>query len=272
LISPDKLLTMYAAMVKCRQIAPQTARVLHPKGAGCTCKTAAGWEAIIAGVIVDLLPGDRLSAPQNKRIQAILCAIQADRALSLLASSARGKHDAADATEQEAHSSHADEAFDAEYRAARAFMTARNGKVVVVFSEGPCIADSWRTRFPDVARRNLPLLIVSHRGPSSGDTLHSDQHKTHRNAPEALASGVPVITVDGNDAQAVYRVSSESIFRARQRRGPTLIECIAPITTSLNGQPVQDRRQPAIADPILTMEAYLAEKGIPTPALQREID
>lgn len=37
--------------------------------------------------------------------------------------------------------------------------------------------------------------------------------------------GFPVITVDGNDAVAVYRVCHEARERARQGYGPTLVEC-----------------------------------------------
>ena len=41
----------------------------------------------------------------------------------------------------------------------------------------------------------------------------------------AEAYGFPGITVDGNDVIAVWRVTQESIHRARSGAGPTLIEC-----------------------------------------------
>jgi len=41
----------------------------------------------------------------------------------------------------------------------------------------------------------------------------------------AEAYGIPGITVDGNDIVAVWRVTQESIHRARSGAGPTLIEC-----------------------------------------------
>ena len=41
----------------------------------------------------------------------------------------------------------------------------------------------------------------------------------------AEAYGFPGITVDGNDIVAVWRVTQESIHRARSGAGPTLIEC-----------------------------------------------
>jgi len=58
--------------------------------------------------------------------------------------------------------------------------------------------------------------------------------------------GIPVIPVDGNDAVAVYRVVTESVARARQGRGPTLIDC----------------RQWMDSNPIPNMEEYLTRKGL----------
>lgn len=42
---------------------------------------------------------------------------------------------------------------------------------------------------------------------------------------DARACDVPGIVVDGNDAVAVYRVAEETVRRARQDLGPSLIEC-----------------------------------------------
>jgi TPP-dependent pyruvate/acetoin dehydrogenase alpha subunit len=85
---------------------------------------------------------------------------------------------------------------------------------------------------------------------------------------------VPAISVDGNDAVAIYRVASESISRARQGRGPTLIDCQSfrifgssrvPLPkanpSSGNGRSVVI---PAGMndDPITNMEQYLSRKGL----------
>lgn len=60
----------------------------------------------------------------------------------------------------------------------------------------------------------------------------------------------PVIRVDGADAVAVYRVAYESITRARDGGGPTIIEC----TT----WPLKDEA----ADPLLKLEQYLTGKKL----------
>ncbi|MGL4649566.1 MAG: thiamine pyrophosphate-dependent enzyme, partial [Caldilineaceae bacterium] len=40
----------------------------------------------------------------------------------------------------------------------------------------------------------------------------------------AAGYGVPGVTVDGNDIEAVYAATAEAVARARRREGPTLIE------------------------------------------------
>lgn len=62
----------------------------------------------------------------------------------------------------------------------------------------------------------------------------------------ALDFQVPGITVDGNDVVAVYRVAEESVRRAREGHGPTLIDC---------------KIDPA-RDPITFMEGYLKKRNL----------
>ena len=42
----------------------------------------------------------------------------------------------------------------------------------------------------------------------------------------AASYGIPGVTVDGNDALAVYQAAEEAILRARKGGGPTLVECL----------------------------------------------
>ena len=65
----------------------------------------------------------------------------------------------------------------------------------------------------------------------------------------------PILTVDGSDAVAVYRVASEAIDHARKGDGPTLIECLRPRS----------------ANPLLNMEKYLIRKGLWSEKWKRKI-
>src|SRR5690349_23662930 len=49
---------------------------------------------------------------------------------------------------------------------------------------------------------------------------------THPAADRAAAYGLPRIVIDGNDADAVYRVAQEAFAKARAGEGPSLIECL----------------------------------------------
>lgn len=69
-------------------------------------------------------------------------------------------------------------------------------------------------------------------------------------AEEGCEAVPPVIRVDGTDAVAVYRVAYESIHRAREGGGPTIIECTA--------WPLEDET----ADPLLKLEQYLTGKRL----------
>lgn len=66
--------------------------------------------------------------------------------------------------------------------------------------------------------------------------------------------GIPVIRVDGSDAVAVYRVAHESIKRAREGGGPTIMEC-AKWSYETEAQ-----------DPLGKLELYLTCKNIFRPS------
>jgi pyruvate dehydrogenase E1 component alpha subunit len=85
-----------------------------------------------------------------------------------------------------------------------------------------------------------------------------------------MAFGVPAIAVDGNDVLAVYRVASESIFKARHRRGPTLIECVTSVVPGSNGDSTYARQEIGVVDPLLALETDLVRKGILTTVRKRE--
>jgi TPP-dependent pyruvate/acetoin dehydrogenase alpha subunit len=107
------------------------------------------------------------------------------------------------------------------------------GNIAVVFTS---VEEPNRARevFAAAAHQSLPVLYV-----------------LEGSAPLAEISGnLPVIRVDGCDAVAVYRVAHESIARAREGGGPTVMECAAwPGDTSPQ-------------DPLAKLERYLAEKKL----------
>jgi TPP-dependent pyruvate/acetoin dehydrogenase alpha subunit len=94
--------------------------------------------------------------------------------------------------------------------------------------------DRMREIFATASHHSLPVFYVFESGVSLAD----------------VCGNIPVIRVDGSDAVAVYRVAHESITRARDGGGPTIMECA---TWHCDGEP---------QDPLARLEHYLAGKKL----------
>ena len=91
----------------------------------------------------------------------------------------------------------------------------------------------------------------------------------------AEAYGFPGITVDGNDIVAVWRVTQESIHRARTGAGPTLIECRTwrwhAETDSSNGETRSKPTNRWQNDPLLHMEHYMKKRSLWKPSWKDQL-
>jgi TPP-dependent pyruvate/acetoin dehydrogenase alpha subunit len=95
-------------------------------------------------------------------------------------------------------------------------------------------------------KRNLPILLVCHSDSDSDEIC-----------AKAQECDFPGVSVDGDDAVAVYRVATEAISHARRGSGPTLIDCKPwPLSGHKSGHRM------AAGNPILRMEEYLTRKGL----------
>lgn len=83
------------------------------------------------------------------------------------------------------------------------------------FHEGINMAAIWK----------LPVLYVCENNLYAMGTRQTQVMVIKDVAKRAEAYGIAGVTVDGNDAVAVYQAAAEAVERARSRRGPTLIEC-----------------------------------------------
>lgn len=220
LISNDKLLQLYAAMLKCRLLDER----LRAQANGTTPKggtvAAAGHEATTVGAAFDLLPEDTFI---SAHCDLLPCLLQGVPLETLLAT----------ASERSADRPQSDSLRLATH-AASAHKRSKTGRVAVaILPSAAASVNRPQQALSFASLQNLPLVVVSWR----------------KSIPlQAKTRDFPAITVDGNDAVAVYRVASEAIAHARKGSGPTLIECVGWKVT----------------DPILNMENYLARKGMPT--------
>jgi pyruvate dehydrogenase E1 component alpha subunit len=247
LISNAKLIELYVSMVKCRLIG-ERAHIHLQKGKICGNDDAAtGLEAIAAGVAIDLLPEDTVASSRRDLIVNFIRGVSLDSIFGYLA----GGDDMT--------------SFAARVQlatgAAQANKPENNGKIAVVFSGSGFTPPGFLHEALTVAGvQQLPMIFVSHIGSSAGPGSLDSQTGAEEMA--AQACGVPVISVDGNDVVAVYRVATEAIVHARKGNGPTLIECIVERT----------QIDPAAANsPILNMESYLARKGLFSAEMKRKV-
>ena len=240
MISREKMIALYSAMVKYQMLAELTQELaLRDKQVQ---RLAAGREAIVAGVTADLRPEDTLVS-EHCGLLSTFVKSSASRRASRNGDNRNGRLGMALSDD-----------FASAAEAAEAHRTAKNGAVALALCESRVKADLWRRQLQRASRANLPLIVVRlHEAPA---------HKASRNGhvPDALEFGAPLIAVDAADVRAIYRVASESIARARLGRGPTLIDCVN------FGSELID------AHPIDTMEAALAKKRILNAALKQTVE
>lgn len=225
LISRRKLLALYSSLLRCRMMAEVAAAK--------TRRSKPVHEAPAVALVLDLKPGDTIAAAERDYLPEFVKGASPEMVLAALA----------------AHPAHARASFAATLKAmlkaARTYAQRQSGNIAVVFGNGASVSSTaWRNALRIAEEESLPILFVSQAGP--------DQ------APGKASArlGFPAIPVDGDDVVALYRVASEAQAHARRGNGPTLIECFAwPLA-------VQDRVHEA-GDPILAMERYLDNMGIP---------
>jgi pyruvate dehydrogenase E1 component alpha subunit len=198
LISNDKLLQLYSAMLKCRLLDERLRDLAQQERLSTTIFAAAGHEAASVGAAFDLLPEDTFISPHPDLLP---CLLQGVPLAALFAgvferSAARPQSDTLKLATQ----------------AAIAHKGSKTGRVAVAILPNAAAPLKLRQQTLSFASlHSLPLVVVSWRKSTPGQTK---------------VRNFPAITVDGNDVVAVYRVASEAIAHARRGSGPTLIECV----------------------------------------------
>jgi pyruvate dehydrogenase E1 component alpha subunit len=138
----------------------------------------------------------------------------------------------------------------------------RHSIVMVHAADGFHAIGFWHEAATISARERLPLVFVFESGTPGAAKLDDS---TFRDRAETY--GMPGITVEGSDVVAVWRVTQESIHRARSGAGPTLIDCRVASAVRPNGKPHDDDSAKALAH----MQHYLQKRNFWDSDWQREI-
>ena len=197
-------------------------------------------EALLAATSIHLLPGDLLTAHPNDLVaQQLAPAAKKSAATSTLSNNPRLPLSAA---------------------AARGLQASGTDGLVLAFASAGTPEPAWQQAAEWAQQSQLPLILAC------TDATGGRTRSTQRGAPAldyatmakfAKRLKLPILTVDGEDAVAVYRVMQESVLRARLGGGPAVIWAVmAPVSASTH-------KPPRSSQPIARLENYLATRNIP---------
>ena len=241
LISDHQLQQMYATMLRCRRIA-ETEN-------GDSNLSTIGQEAAVVGVAIDLQPEDTVLPFRDARTARHIkgAPLKASIGADIHPHKQEWDEIAANMIPRSA-------SVAAQLHLATAVALAnkakKNSNIVVAFLEQEAISVAdFQSTLDFAAAQDLPMIFVwAH---NLGMKTRPNSKLLEEISTRAQACNIPAIPVDGNDVVAVYRVAFESVQRARNGGGPTVIEAHTHRTA-----------QGSEHDPIATMERYLDRREL----------
>ena len=93
------------------------------------------------------------------------------------------------------------------------------------FGDGAATEGEFHEALNISAAWSLPIVFVCENNQYAANNAVSVQHRRIDIAGHAAGYGMPGVTVDGNDVEAVHEASRTAVERARRGEGPTLLEC-----------------------------------------------
>ena len=127
-----------------------------------------------------------------------------------------------------------------------------------IFHESLNMASIW----------DLPVVFVVENNLYGASTHVSRVMKVEHISERACAYRMPGVTVDGNDVLAVHESSREAVERAREGKGPTLLELLTYRITGHSRrdpalyQPAEEKQRALQQEPIGRFAAHLRENAV----------
>ncbi len=161
-------------------------------------------------------------------------------------------------------------AYAAKYRGERTF-------VLCYFGDGGSSEGDFHEALNFAGVFKTPNVFVCQNNQWAISLPRSKQTAAKTIAQKAVSYGFPGIQVDGNDVLALYAAAKEGADRAREGKGPTLIESytyrMGDHTTSDDASRYRNKDELQYwtdRDPIKRFRAYLTNKGIWSDAKEKE--
>ncbi len=231
LLPHSKLRELHALMLRCRGLERK-----HKAGGSAR-------EALVAATLIHLLPSDLLSARHG------------DQVIEKLAPEGKDKRAASSLI----GTSSLDPRLPLCAAAARGLQAAGAEGVALAFAQAGGVEPGWMGALEWAQTSQLPLILAC------ADATNGAPSRSGKRGEPAIdfvsmsrfakRLKLPVLTVDGEDAVAVYRVMQESALRARQGGGPAVLWAVMTPTRSI-------ATIPSASQPIARLRSYLAARKI----------
>src|SRR5437868_5691492 len=146
---------------------------------------------------------------------------------------------------------------------------------VCFFGDGTCNIGAFHEALNFAVVWKLPVIFVCENNLYMEYTpISSVTAVEHPAADRASAYGLPPVIVDGNDADAVYRLARETLARARAGGGPSLIEAKTyrhsghSRADPAKYRPDGELEKWLLRDPVITYRERLLKLGFNEPTLK----
>ena len=96
---------------------------------------------------------------------------------------------------------------------------------VCFFGDGACNKGTFHESANIAAVQDLPLILVCENNLYATVTSVREATRTEDFADRAAGYGIPGVKVDGNDVLSVLEETGKAVARARNGKGPSLVEC-----------------------------------------------
>ena len=244
LISDSKLRDIYTRMLQCRELINR----VTPKSKVAKIGLPRFPEAVVVGTTIDLRPGDWVASWEHDVLASF---VKGASLKTILADYPGVNVPPPSMSSMYAGLQIVPPTLSTEIQigvavgAAMANKRAKNSSVTVVLCHDALPPRKrWRQSMVIASTYSLPILFVFiDRVPSQPKPRKKKKEKDY----DVVEYGFPVIPVDAHDVVAMYRVAHESLQKARNGLGPTLIAAM---------------NLPRNDDPITKMEGYLTAKGL----------
>ncbi len=162
-------------------------------------------------------------------------------------------------------------------RAYYAQLRGDKGVTAVYFGDGATSASDFHSGMNFAGVWNLPVVFICSNNQYAISLPFRSQTAAETISQKAIAYGFPGVRVDGMDALAVHSAVSKAAQRARDGRGPTLIEAVSyrfgPHATADDPRRYRSAEEEAswrTLDPLIRMRLHLENTGLWDNRLEEE--